>query len=89
MNTEFEDIISISALSNYNLAKFKPLNICEYDTYLNISSSNIKDALTKKCMIAYVTKDNSHPLGRIYAWLGERAGANYKVYVTVEYTKAS
>lgn len=38
-------------------------------------------------MIAYVAKDTSHPLGRIYSWQGERGGANYKVYVAIEYTK--
>lgn len=92
MNMEFEEIISINAISNYNSATFKPLNICEHDVYLNLSSnsvSNIKSALTKKCMIAYVTKDSSHPLGSIYAWLGERGGTYYKLYVTVEYTKPS
>lgn len=90
MNTEFEEIISINAINNYNSATFKPLNICEHDTYFNLSSnsvSNIKSALTKKCMVIYVFKDDAHPFGRIYTWLGDRGGTLYKVYVTVEYIK--
>ncbi|MCM1526681.1 MAG: hypothetical protein NC091_05485 [Bacteroides sp.] len=89
MNTEFEDIISISAINNYKSLTFKPLSICEHDTYLSVSSSNIKDSLTKKCHMVYVAKDTAHPLGRIYSWQGEIGGTNYKVYVTVEYTKSA
>lgn len=90
MDIEFEEIISINAINNYNSATFKPLNICEHDTYFNLSSnsvSNIKSALTKKCMVVYVFKDATHPLGRIYTWLGDRGGTLYKVYVTVDYIK--
>ncbi|MDE7341711.1 MAG: hypothetical protein K2N80_14355 [Lachnospiraceae bacterium] len=87
MNTEFNDIISIHAINKYLEQNWKPLSICEYDQYLNISTSNMKDALTKKCMIVYILRNNSYPLGRIYSWQGERGGTNYKVYVTIEYTK--
>lgn len=90
MDTEFEEIISVNAINNYNSTTFKPLNICEHDVYFNLSSnsvSNIKSALTKKCMVAYIIKDATHPLGRIYTWLGDRGGTLYKVYVTVDYIK--
>lgn len=90
MDTEFEEIISVNAINNYNSTTFKPLNICEHDVYFNLSSnsvSNIKSALTKKCMVAYIIKDATHPLGRIYTWFGDRGGTLYKVYVTVDYIK--
>lgn len=33
------------------------------------------------------TKNDLYPLGRILTWFGNRGGALYKVYATVEYTK--
>lgn len=93
IDTEFDDIISISAINSYktsNSISFKPLNICEYDSYLNISSnstSNIKDALTKKCQIVYILKNSAHPMGSFYTWFGSYGGDYHIIYVTIEYTK--